>query len=122
MARGDGGLWGAAQALIPLPGVLLAVHHVPAPKVAPHPQVETAVCACVALRVSEAVVHDAHGLRAVERRAQGQARDKHGVWHLPTGETISLIFRFESTSELQSSARMIHVVDKIVSKQKNSRV
>ena len=70
LALGHGGLRGTARALVPLFGVLLTVHHVSDAKVAPHPEVETAVCAGVALGVAEAVVCDAHGQRAVERRKQ----------------------------------------------------
>lgn len=43
--------------------MLLTVHHISNPKVTSHPEVKTAICASVALRVAEVVVRDAHSQR-----------------------------------------------------------
>lgn len=78
VVRGDGGVGGSGRALVPLAGVFLTEHLLPDPKVTSHLQVEAAVCARVALRVAEAIVHDAHGLRAERRRTQSDAKtNKH---------------------------------------------
>lgn len=68
LARGHGDLGRTAGTLVPLFGVFLTVHHVSNPKVTPHPEVEAAVCAGVALGVAKALVCDAHGLCAVEKQ------------------------------------------------------
>lgn len=86
LARGHGGLRGATWALVPLFGVLLTVHHIINAKVTSHPEVETAICASVALCVAEAVVCDTHGECAVERRMQSDTRQ-----NTQQGEMICLI-------------------------------
>lgn len=74
LAVGYSGSRGSCLALVPLFGVLLTVHHIPDPKVTSHHEVKTTICACVALRVAEVVVCDAHSHRAVERWIQSGTR------------------------------------------------
>lgn len=66
LAGGHGGLNGVAWALIPLLGMLLTIHYISNPKVASHLQVKPAICAGVALRMTEGAVRDAHCLCPVE--------------------------------------------------------
>lgn len=75
---GDGVASGgvAAGPGVALAGVLLTEHLVAHPEVAAHLQVEAALCAGVALGVAEAVVHDAHHLRAERGGVKGH-RVKH---------------------------------------------
>lgn len=49
LAIGHSGLRRSCLTLVPLFGVLLTVHHIPNPKVTPHHEVKTTICAGVAL-------------------------------------------------------------------------
>lgn len=92
-----GGVRGRAGALVPLAGVLLAEHLRAHPEVTPHLEVEAALRAGVTLGVAEAVVHDAHGLCAGERKKEregGREREEEGErgWYTIRNTTVFPVF------------------------------